>query len=995
MDLIGGITSFIFAAFQLLLLVVFKLYGWVVIVAVLFYMAWQNTRKRDWVENNSETILLRIDVPKDNEKKELSAEQMFAALHGILRPKADLLKEGSLQEHISFELVSKGDNIQFYIWAPKHLKDFVESQVYAQYPTVQIKEGLEDYAATEIGERAIYGAELKLNKADVLPIKTFDSFEVDPLAGITGVLASLNQPGEEVWIQILARPIDDSWQDKGKEYVDQIKNGKAASFRDQLIKAALELPIHIFSNFISAMMKAPEPPKKEEKKKDDDEKKLSTGQQALIKAVGEKTTKLGYEVKIRIAYLGPDPSLAKSRIQAMVGSFKQFNTTNLNGFDPKGHYNSADYIEDYRARLFLDTGSILNIAELASLYHLPHTSVETPNMTWTSTKTSEPPANVPAEGTTDALDVSLFGLSNFRGRQLKFGIKRRDRGRHFYIIGQTGAGKSMLLQLLTLSDVYHDIGFAIVDPHGDYATDIMKYIPEHRVKDVVYFNATDREHPMAFNPMEVTDPAIKNHIASELVGVLKRMFEAQSWGPRLEYILRYTVLALLDHEGATMLDITRMLNEKDFRKQVIRDITDPVVKTFWVTEFASWNEKFASEAVAPVLNKVGAFVANPLVRNIIGQTKSSFNIRRIMDEGKILVVNLSRGQVGEDNAAILGALMVTKIQLAAMSRADMPLEQRRPFYLYVDEFQNFATDSFAVILSEARKYGLNLTVANQYVSQMPEVVRDAVFGNVGTIVSFRVGPGDAKVLGEYFEPVFEATDLTRLNNQNIFLSMIINGEKAAPFSASTLRMPDPEHDYTPQIVELSRTQYTTPRGHVEDDIRTRTQETQDEGTRAVGASAAAGQPALSGSASLGDQKPNTPKSEFLAGLQNPNLPPVQHQPRREGRGDGRGGQSKHSGGGGGGGFKSHGGHSGGGNQQGGGGGDRRDQRPRPEHSDQRNQAVREAIQAIQAAQAHAATLPAQSPTPAAAPTLVPSTPISVAPTPAPTQSAPVPTSYEQ
>ena len=341
-------------------------------------------------------------------------------------------------------------------------------------------------------------------------------------------------------------------------------------------------------------------------------------------------------------------------------------------------------------------------------------------MVWTTTKTSEPPSNLPAENMTED-ETSLFGLTNFRGRQLKFGIKRRDRGRHMYVIGQTGAGKSFLLQLLTLSDIYQDQGFAIIDPHGDLATDVMKYIPEHRLKDVVYLNPADRNFPMAFNPMEVTDLAVKDHISSELVGVLKRMFE--SWGPRLEYILRYTILALLDYEGATMLDITRMLNEKDFRKKVIAEIKDPVVRSFWVTEFASWNEKFASEAVAPVLNKVGAFVANPLVRNIVGQKKSAFNIRQIMDEGKILIVNLSRGQVGEDNAAILGALMVTKIQLAAMSRADMPLDKRRQFYLYVDEFQNFATDSFAVILSEARKYGLNLTVANQYVSQMPEVVR--------------------------------------------------------------------------------------------------------------------------------------------------------------------------------------------------------------------------------------------------------------------------------
>ncbi len=681
----------LWAVIQLIGLIIFKYYGWLPIVAILGYLVWQNNRRRDWV-TTTDNILLLIEVPKDNEKKELSAEQMFASLHGILRPHSELTKEGSIQEHVSFEIVSRLNSIQFYVWTPRHLKDFVEGQIYAQYPMVQIKEGPTDYSQVQVGSRIIYGTELGLTKDTVMPIKTFASFEVDPLAGITGVLAKLEQTGEECWIQILARPIDDAWQEQGKDYIDRVKGGTKGW---NLTEMLLEVPVYVFTNIGKAIFKAPE-----SKTAAPTKPELSVGQQYVIKAVEEKITKLGYQVKIRIAYLGPDQVTAKSRLQAIVGGFKQFNTTNLNGFTNTKMYDSHEFLEDYQARLFFDQGYILNIEELASLYHLPHKSVETPNMVWTTAKTSEPPSNIPVEGTTDPHEISLFGLSNFRGRHLKFGIKRRDRGRHLYIIGQTGAGKSMLLQLLTLSDVYHDVGFAIVDPHGDYATDIMKYIPEHRLGDVVYFNATDREHPMAFNPMEVSDPAMKDRISSELVGVLKRMFD--SWGPRLEYILRYTILALLDFPDATMLDIPRMLNEKSFRKRVINHITDPVVRSFWVTEFASWNEKFASEAVAPVLNKVGAFVANPLVRNIVGQQKSAFNVRQIMDEGKILLVNLSRGQVGEDNAAILGSLMVTKIQLAAMSRADMPLDQRRPFYLYVDEFQNFATDSFAVILSEAR-----------------------------------------------------------------------------------------------------------------------------------------------------------------------------------------------------------------------------------------------------------------------------------------------------
>jgi hypothetical protein len=321
---------------------------------------------------------------------------------------------------------------------------------------------------------------------------------------------------------------------------------------------------------------------------------------------------------------------------------------------------------------------------------------------------------------------------------------------------------------------------------------------------------------MAFNPLEVFDENLKNHVASELVGVLKRMFD--SWGPRLEYILRYTILALLDYPDSTMIDITRMLTEKDFRNDVISHVKDPVVRQFWVAEFGSWDMKFQTEAVAPVLNKVGAFTANPLVRNIVGQSKSSFNIRRIMDDGHILIVNLSRGLVGEDNAAVLGSLLVTKIQLAAMSRADIPMEQRRPFYLYVDEFQNFATDSFAVILSEARKYGLNLTVANQYTSQMVPEVADAIFGNVGSLVSFRVGADDARLLEKYVEPQFESSDLLNMTNRHFVGSLSIHGERAHPFSATTLTIPPTQANHTPRIVELSRQKYTQPKHVIEDDI---------------------------------------------------------------------------------------------------------------------------------------------------------------------------------
>ena len=369
------------------------------------------------------------------------------------------------------------------------------------------------------------------------------------------------------------------------------------------------------------------------------------------------------------------------------------------------------------------------------------------------------------------------------------------------------------MELLTISDIYSPFGFAVIDPHGDYATSVLSRISPQRVEDVIYFNPSDSEFPIAFNPMEVTDPKLKTQTASELIGVLKRMFD--SWGPRLEYILRYSILALLEYPDATMLDITRILTDRKFRADVIKHVSDPVVHNFWTVEFASWNDKFAAEAVAPVLNKVGAFTANPVIRNIIGQPKSSFNVRRIMDERKILIVNLSRGLIGEDNAAILGALMVTKIQLAAMSRADIPTEQRSPFYLYVDEFQNFATDSFATILSEARKYALNLTVANQYVAQMSPDVRDAVFGNVGSMISFRMGADDARSMLRYFDPKFTEYDLVHMHNRHFAINMTIDGEKSPAFSATTLDLPPRNSDLSPQIIERSRQLYALGRSEVE------------------------------------------------------------------------------------------------------------------------------------------------------------------------------------
>jgi hypothetical protein len=784
-------------------------YVWLPIVLILGFMTWRNYRRVDAVKA-VESVLLVLEIPKANDKSELAAEQLFASLHGILRDRNELRANHGVQEHLSFEIASVNGQIHFYTWVPKTLQSFVEGQIYSQYPSVQIHEADEDYVAHERQHSVVYTSEITLTGSEFLPIKTFQSFEVDPLAGITGTLAKLESTGEEVWVQVLARPIADDWHKDAERWISSVKTGNPFAFL-----GGEGFNMKWIGGFFEALWKPPE-----QGVGGSTPKELSEREKTRISEAEKKATKLGYQVKIRLAYLGESPNNAKLRMQAIVGTFKQFNSTNLNGFKISGGSFKKEDLANYRARLFGDRGFILNIEELASVFHLPHTNVETPNIVWASNKTAEPPAKLPVITGNDAIDenISAFGLTNFRGINHQFGMLRSDRSRHVYIIGQTGAGKSGTLELFALSDIFHGQGYAIIDPHGDLAVDNMRFIPGSRTQDVVYFNPADTEFPLGFNPLEVTDPAHKTNISSEVIGVLKRMF-AESWGPRLEYILRYTILALLDRPETTMLDITRMLTDKKFRKETLEYCTDTVVLQFWNVEFASWTEKFAAEAIAPVLNKVGAFTANPIIRNIIGQPKSTFDVRQIMDEGKILIVNLSKGLIGEDNASILGAFMVTKIQLAAMSRSDIPnIEDRRPFYLYVDEFQNFATDSFATILSEARKYGLNLTVANQYISQMSETVRNAVFGNVGTMICFRVSADDSPILAKQFEPQFEPNDLLQMHNRSFVINMVIKGEKSPAFSARTLQLPPPQIDNTGRIIENTRRLYSRSRAEVEAEI---------------------------------------------------------------------------------------------------------------------------------------------------------------------------------
>jgi hypothetical protein len=788
------------------------------------YFIWRLRKEKeevDWLAGRSFTVL-QILVPKQNEKGPLAAEQMFATLHGIFK------KEATVQDHISFEIAAEDKSIKFYIFVPTELRDFVEGQIYAQYPNVEIKE-VEDYASavTTTPELQVAGTELKLTNFDFYPIKTFQNFEVDPLSGITGVLSKI-KPGERVWMQILVEPTGDAWQKAGMKAAAAMKKGMKLSptglsdafsaknmakagglFVRDLVKTAAQGPAKVEEKPApTALQPLPGQPGS----------KLTTTEAEGVKGVETKITKLGFKTQIRIVALSPDIYTAQSKVTGILGAFKQFGQSNLNTLAPaKDIVRDASILDAYKRRA-MTKGYVMNTEELASIFHLPTITVETPTIAWVGSKKGEPPQELPVEGNVEHGELTIFAETNFRHLIQKFGIKLPDRRYHMYAIGKTGTGKSTLIENMAIDDIRKGRGVAVFDPHGDTVKKILKSIPSYRVNDVVYFNPADREHPVAFNLLENVDPDLKNVVASGLVGLIKKIFGDISWGPRLEYILRNVILGLLDYPDSTMLSIMKVLSDETYRKHVVAKITDPVVRDFFINEFEKYDPKFRTEAIAPVQNKVGQFLSSSTMRNILGQPHSTVDIEGIMNSGKIILANLSVGEIGEDASALLGGMLITKIQLAAMRRSTVPEEDRKDFYLYVDEFQNFATESFAVVLSEARKYRLNLFLTNQYIAQMPEAVRDAIFGNVGTMVSFRVGPQDGDVVAKEFTPTFEVNDVINLANYHIYLKMSVDGVTSKPFSAITLPPTAQDEGNEETIVRITREKYSRPRKFVEEKI---------------------------------------------------------------------------------------------------------------------------------------------------------------------------------
>ena len=749
---------------------------------------------------------LEILVDKKNEKWAWVFDQILVILHKAFDSK-------EIHQNFSFEITKVGNRIRFFVVCPSQYKNFLKNQIYAQYNNVEITE-IKDYLQ-HIPAEKMHVWKVALSKHNYFSIKNFTEVsdkatweEIDPFSSITGALWKTGKYTLNT-IQVNFSPIQDRvWKKNFKKttailvwsYPRFIKN--ILLEKKYLPLRIILFPIILLLRFISLIFQKWEENLAEavegsvmetsELKEDNIHSKFM-----------DKLSCKGYKTSINILCASEDHIEARSAIKEIFSTLSVFANFGQNAFRLVGISKDSSMIENVKKRLIWDESFILSTTELAWLVHLPTTYVVTPFINWVSSRAFEPPSNLPIidpdltdEHTPDS-QLTPIGKTNFRGTDMSFGIAPDDRRRHMYIIWKTGMWKSVLLENMIIDDIRKWRWVAVVDPHGDLAESVIGMIPKKRTNQVIIFDPSDTDWPIAFNMLEDVNPEHRAFIASGLVGIFKRIFW-DSWGPRLEHTLRNTILALIEYPNTTLISIPLMLTSEVYRAKVVRKITDPVVKKFWTHEYWKLDPRQKAETAGPILNKVGQFLSSKLLRNILGQPKNSFSMRWAMDKKKIIIMNLSKWKIWEDASSLLGAMIITKFQLDAMSRADIPEEKREDFYLYVDEFQNFATDSFATILSEARKYKLNLVMANQYIDQMTETVRWAVFWNVWSLVSFQVWYHDANILKDVFGNDISDEDLMNLSKYTIYLKQLIDGMPSKIFSAGTF---PPNHRTSEEIEE--------------------------------------------------------------------------------------------------------------------------------------------------------------------------------------------------
>ncbi len=807
---------------------------------------------------NQPHTILRVRPAKEDEKEKprgpLYAESAISALHTLAQVDTPVHLE-----------VGTGDDgrITFVVRSTQVAAELAQSQLYAQYSNIDIDHEPNDPFAVHEDEEVTY-SDLVLRGPEVLPIKRHPQFDdmlsrvnINPIAGITSALARYPVPGMRGHVQVVIQPLSGSYRKRALRFLPLLSSGiasvsvKYANFftRIHLVRGWRRFayfPISFamggfrawpgFSKFLSGGAGAMEGGGPSEDREHVTAR--SHDREDTIAAAQDKVNRLLFMCNLRVSVIAKrgQRGQALQKLQEIISSFQQFALPQANVFGALPVKYASSIPSGFIPRPYL-----LSVEEIATVWHLPTRMVQTPNIDWVLSKKLEPPLNLPLTHTeTFAREngITVLGEAVYRSDHTKFGVKTDDRRRHIYIIGKTGMGKSTLLENMLFSDIQAGRGIGLIDPHGDLVDAVLKFIPKERSNDVILFDPADKDFPISFNILECRDKDQRPLVASGIMSVFTKLWP-DVWSGRMEHILRNTLLALLEVEGSSMLGIMRMFADDTYRGKVVSKLSDPLVRSFWEDEYASWSEKYRTEAIAAIQNKVGQLLSTPLIRNIIGQVTSSVDIRHAMDTGKIVLVNLSKGKLGEDTSAFLGSMLVTKFQLEAMSRADISEKDRRDFFLYVDEFQNFATESFATILSEARKYRLSLTMANQYVAQLligdkSTKLQDAVFGNVGTMVSFQVGSDDAEELSKQFEEMVVEKDILSLPKYHAYMRLMIDGVPSKPFSVSTLPPPVFKQDEkrVDIIRGLSRERYSVKRTVVEEKIK-RWAESAKEGRVAV------------------------------------------------------------------------------------------------------------------------------------------------------------------
>ncbi len=794
----------------------------IITVVAAFFIIKKRLRSEKSLPHALQKVLLLVTVPKESEMGEDSeqmhtvqgiqdmlneAEAWFSVLGGMRAQRGMGAAVAGRNDHFALEIVATQGLISFYVAVPRYLREYMEQQIHAQYPraNIDLVDDFNVFTPTSV----VVATTLEFKKEYIFPIRTYRQLEVDPLQSLTNVLSKV-PVGESAIIQYVARSAKAPWHDFGARVARDLHNGK--SLKEAIgYSGARALLMEVFRTFF---------PKKESETEFAKAHTPSARDEEIAKSIEEKTSKAGMDVNIRIIVSAQSRERAQAHLTNIVDAFSQYNMYEYgNGFSRRDRRNTDLIVNDYIYRRFNEKHSmLLNAEEMASVYHFPLPITETPNIRWLSSRKAPAPVNMPTEGL-------ILGHSPFRGQDVQVRIGDSDRRRHVYVIGKSGVGKSVLLSNMIIQDIQNGKGVGVVDPHGDLVSTVMEHIPKERADDVIYFNPSDMERPLGLNMLEAKTPEEKDFAVQEMIAIFEKLFPPEMIGPMFEHNMRNVMLTLMEdtESPGTLAEIPRMFTDPAFQKYKLTKVKDPVVRAFWEKEMAKTSDFHKSEMLGYIISKVGRFVENAMMRNIIGQPKSGFNFDDVMNNKKILLINLAKGTTGEVNSSLLGLIIVSKLQMAAMKRVSLPEEQRSDFYLYIDEFQNFVTDSIATILSEARKYRLNLTMAHQYISQLVREnndtrIRDAVFGNAGTVVMFRVGVEDAETFAKEFDPVFNEYDIINVDMYTALVKLLINNTASKPFTMQTYPPQPGDPARAQQLIELSRMKYGRDRVQVESEI---------------------------------------------------------------------------------------------------------------------------------------------------------------------------------